>query len=212
MQLFHPNHHPLARITVDCGQPSSSSQGASSLFSSLPGLTAPPRHTNNRILPVGATATTEEKEGLLQAAARPRSSFQESVVEFFRPSASCVAFSLCTLLLISLLAVVTTLYVRVTRSLDGNYNIGAMARNVDYMASQNARTLHCSCALFSLLRVHCVCVLQVDYMLNNSAALTETLLGMVRESHPLVLDTLNDTKRTISSVSRLIERPTISLG
>ena len=182
MQLFHPNHHPLARITVDCGQPSSSSQGASSLFSSLPGLTAPPRHDSNRILPVGATATTEEKEGLLQAAAgRPRSSFQESVVEFFRPSASCVAFSLCTLLLISLLAVVTTLYVRVTRSLDGNYNIGAMARNV-------------------------------DYMLNNSAVLTETLLGMVRESHPLVLDTLNNTKRTISSVSKLIERPTISLG
>jgi len=213
MQLFHPNHHPLARITVDCGQPSSSSQGASSLFSSLPGLTAPPRHDSNRILPVGATATTEEKEGLLQAAAgRPRSSFQESVVEFFRPSASCVAFSLCTLLLISLLAVVTTLYVRVTRSLDGNYNIGAMARNVDYMASHSARTFHCSCALFSLLRVHCVCVLQVDYMLNNSAVLTETLLGMVRESHPLVLDTLNNTKRTISSVSKLIERPTISLG
>jgi hypothetical protein len=55
-------------------------------------------------------------------------------------------------------------------------------------------------------------MLQVDYMLNNSAALTETLLGMVRESHPLVLDTLNNTKRTISSVSKLIERPTISLG
>jgi hypothetical protein len=69
----------------------------------------------------------------------------------------------------------------VTRSLDGSYNIGNMARNV-------------------------------DFMLNNSAKLTETLLGMVRESHPLVLDTLNNTKRTISSVSRLIERPTISLG
>jgi hypothetical protein len=180
MQLFHPNQHPLARITVDCGQPSSSSHGAQSLFSSLPGL-APQRHSN-RVLPVGATATTEEKEGLLSASStNKRSGFQASLVEFFRPSASCVAFSLCTLLLISLLAVVTTLYVRVTRSLDGSYNIGNMARNV-------------------------------DFMLNNSAKLTETLLGMVRESHPLVLDTLNNTKRTISSVSRLIERPTISLG